>query len=193
MSREETLDFLSKALSEINDEPVFREPPEIVVKPDTTALLIRDFVEKLPEEKAPEKSGGLSKEPVWGDIYIKASRSLRELCESGKLSMDVIENELREKLLDSAKAFSEIVADKQKVPKTLIPKIAELKNAAGNFDEYFAYGEDVGVRVMFFMLYQMLSYADRIAENPDTKERLNDFFRRFGTAGITLSMLDVRG
>lgn len=193
MSREETLDFLSKALSEINDEPVFREPPEIVVKPDTTALLIRDFVEKLPEEKAPEKSGGLSKEPVWGDIYIKASRSLRELCESGKLSMDVIENELREKLLDSAKAFSEIVADKQKVPKTLIPKIAELKNAAGNFDEYFAYGEDVGVRVMFFMLYQMLSYADRIAENPETKERLNDFFRRFGTAGITLSMLDVRG
>lgn len=193
MSREETLDFLSKALSEINDEPVFREPPEIVVKPDTTALLIRDFVEKLPEEKAPEKSGGLSKEPVWGDIYIKASRSLRELCESGKLSMDVIENELREKLLDSAKAFSEIVADEQKVPKTLIPKIAELKNAAGNFDEYFAYGEDVGVRVMFFMLYQMLSYADRIAENPETKERLNDFFRRFGTAGITLSMLDVRG
>lgn len=193
MSREETLDFLSKALSEINDEPVFREPPEIVVKPDTTALLIRDFVEKPPEEKSPEKSGGLSKEPVWGDIYIKASRSLRELCESGKLSMEIIENELREKLLDSAKAFSEIVADEQKVPKTLIPKIAELKNAAGNFDEYFAYGEDVGVRVMFFMLYQMLSYADRIAENPETKERLNDFFRRFGTAGITLSMLDVRG
>ena len=193
MSREETLDFLSKALSEINDEPVFREPPEIVVKPDTTALFIRDFVEKPPEEKSPEKSGGLSKEPVWGDIYIKASRSLRELCESGKLSMEIIENELREKLLDSAKAFSEIVADEQKVPKTLIPKIAELKNAAGNFDEYFAYGEDVGVRVMFFMLYQMLSYADRIAENPETKERLNDFFRRFGTAGITLSMLDVRG
>ena len=49
------------------------------------------------------------------------------------------------------------------------------------------------MRVMFFMLYQMLSYADRIAENPDTKEPLNDFFRRFGTAGITLSMLDVRG
>lgn len=193
MSREETLDFLSKTLSEINDEPVFEEQPEIAVKPDTNALLVSDFAEKLPEEKAPEKSGGLSKEPVWGDIYIKASRSLRELCESGKLSMDVIENELREKLLGSAKAFAQIIAAEQKVPKTLIPKIAELKNAAGNFDEYFAYGEDVGVRVMFFMLYQMLSYADRIAENPDTKERLNDFFRRFGTAGITLSMLDVRG
>lgn len=193
MSREETLDFLSKTLSEINDEPVFEEQTEIAVKPDTNALLVSDFAEKLPEEKAPEKSGGLSKEPVWGDIYIKASRSLRELCESGKLSMDVIENELREKLLGSAKAFAQIIADEQKVPKTLIPKIAELKNAAGNFDEYFAYGEDVGVRVMFFMLYQMLSYADRIAENPDTKEPLNDFFRRFGTAGITLSMLDVRG
>ena len=193
MSREETLDFLSKTLSEINDESVFEEQTEIAVKPDTNALLVSDFAENLPEEKAPEKSGGLSKEPVWGDIYIKASRSLRELCESGKLSMDVIENELREKLLGSAKAFAQIIAAEQKVPKTLIPKIAELKNAAGNFDEYFAYGEDVGVRVMFFMLYQMLSYADRIAENPDTKEPLNDFFRRFGTAGITLSMLDVRG
>ena len=193
MSREETLDFLSKALSEINDEPGPEELPEIAVKPDTGTLLVKDFAENPPEEKAPEKNSGLSKEPVWGDIYIKASRSLRELCESGKLSMNVIENELREKLLDSANAFSKIIADEQKVPKTLVPKIAELRNAAGNFDEYFAYGEDVGVRVMFFMLYQMLSYADRIAENPDTKEPLNDFFRRFGTAGITLSMLDVRG
>lgn len=193
MSREETLDFLSKALSEINAEPAPEGLPEIAVKPDTNALSVKDFAENLPEEKAPPKNGGLSKEPVWGDIYIKASRSLRELCESGRLSMDVIENELREKLLDSAKAFAQIIADEQKVPKTLIPKIAELKNASANFDEYFAYGEDVGVRVMFFMLYQMLSYADRIAENPDTKEPLNDFFRRFGTAGITLSMLDVRG
>lgn len=193
MSHEETLDFLSKALNEINNEPVSEKPPEIVVKPDTNALLVSAFPQNPPEEKTPEKSGGLSKEPVWGDIYIKASRSLRELCESGKLSMNVIENELREKLLDSANAFAKIIADEQKVPKTLIPKIAELKNAAENFDEYFAYGEDVGVRVMFFMLYQMLSYADRIAENPDTKEPLNDFFRRFGTAGITLSMLDVRG
>lgn len=193
MSREETLDFLSKTLSEINDEPVFEELPEIAVKPDTTALMVSEFAEKLPEEKTPQKSEELSKEPVWGDIYIKASRSLRELCESGKLSMEIIGNELREKLLEAARAFSDIIADKQKVPKTLVPKIAELKNAAGNFDEYFSYGEDVGVRVMFFMLYQMLSYADRIAENPDTKERLNDFFRRFGPAGITLSMLDVRG
>ena len=193
MSHEETLDFLSKALNEINNEPVSEKPPEIVVKPDTNALLVSAFPQNPPEEKAPPKNGGLSKEPVWGDIYIKASRSLRELCESGKLSMNVIENELREKLLDSANAFAKIIADEQKVPKTLIPKIAELKNAAANFDEYFAYGEDVGVRVMFFMLYQMLSYADRIAENPDTKEPLNDFFRRFGTAGITLSMLDVRG
>ncbi|MGN0670697.1 MAG: hypothetical protein ACI4JZ_09115 [Oscillospiraceae bacterium] len=193
MSHEETLDFLSKALNEINDEPAPETLPEIVVKPDTNALLVSNFPQNLPEEKAPPKKDGLSKEPVWGDIYIKASRSLRELCESGKLSMNVIENELREKLLDSANAFAKIIADEQKVPKTLIPKIAELKNAAANFDEYFAYGEDVGVRVMFFMLYQMLSYADRIAENPDTKEPLNDFFRRFGTAGITLSMLDVRG
>ncbi len=78
------------------------------------------------------------------------------------------------------------------MPKMLMPRITELKSAAGDFDEYFKSGEDIGVRAMFFMMYQMLSYADRIAETPETKERLNDFFRRFGPAGITLSMLDMR-
>lgn len=134
----------------------------------------------------------LTVEPIWGDIYIKASRNLRELCESGRLSMKQIETELDNKLLDSARAFAEITADESKVPKVLIPKITELKAAAKNFDTYFQSGEDIAVRAMFFMLYQMLSYADRIVETPETKERLNDFFRRFGPAGITLSMLDMR-
>ena len=134
----------------------------------------------------------LTEEPIWGDIYIKASRNLRELCESGRLSMDQIEKELNSRLLDSAKAFAEIIADEAKVPKVLIPKITELKATAKNFDQYFQMGEDIAVRAMFFMMYQMLSYADRIVETPETKERLNDFFRRFGSAGITLSMLDMR-
>lgn len=219
MSREETLGFLSKTLGEINDNPpeISAEKPffpttEAAVIPEN-ALPPRPVIEKIAVQNPPaeksltEKSpaqnpvsnavlrdnGELSKEPIWGDIYIKASKSLRELCENGGLSMDIIENELRERLLESAKAFADIVKDEQKIPKVLVPKIAELKNAADHFDEYFSHGEDVGVRVMFFMLYQMLSYSDRIAENPETKERLNDFFRRFGTAGITLSMLDVRG
>lgn len=134
----------------------------------------------------------LTQEPIWGDIYIKASRNLRELCESGRISMGQIEKELDSRLLDSAKAFAEIIADESKVPKVLIPKITELKAASKNFDQYFQMGEDIAVRAMFFMMYQMLSYADRIVETPETKERLNDFFRRFGSAGITLSMLDMR-
>ena len=216
MSREETLGFLSKTLGEINGaEPLHEENSPRVSDsepffPTTQTAVIpqKPVIEKIAAQnppapkstaekpavpKIPRNNGELSKEPVWGDIYIKASKSLRELCENGRLSMDIIENELRERLLDSARAFADIVKDEQKIPKVLIPKIAELKNAADHFDEYFSHGEDVGVRVMFFMLYQMLSYSDRIAENPETKERLNDFFRRFGTAGITLSMLDVRG
>lgn len=219
MSHEETLGFLSKTLGEINkeapetsaDKPFFPTTKAAVITEN--ALPPRPIIEKIAAQNPPaektltEKSpaqnpvsnavlrdnGGLSKEPIWGDIYIKASKSLRELCENGGLSMDIIEKELRERLLESAKAFADIVKDEQIIPKVLVPKIAELKNAACHFDEYFSHGEDVGVRVMFFMLYQMLSYSDRIAENPETKERLNDFFRRFGTAGITLSMLDVRG
>lgn len=213
MSREETLGFLSKTLGEINggadyfeesavDDKPFFPTTQTAVIPEN-ALPPKPIIEKIaaqnpPAEKPPapvaaRENGELSKEPIWGDIYIKASKSLRELCENGRLSMDIIEKELRERLLESAKSFADIVKDEQKIPKTLVPKIAELKNAADHFDEYFSHGEDVGVRVMFFMLFQMLCYSDRIAENPETKERLNDFFRRFGTAGITLSMLDARG
>ena len=213
MSREETLGFLSKTLGEINggapvyeksaaDDKPFFPTTQTAVIPEN-ALPPKPIIEKIaaqnpPAERSPASAaardnGELSKEPIWGDIYIKASKSLRELCENGRLSMDIIEKELRERLLDSAKSFADIVKDEQKIPKTLVPKIAELKNAADHFDEYFSHGEDVGVRVMFFMLFQMLCYSDRIAENPETKERLNDFFRRFGTAGITLSMLDARG
>ncbi|MDE7363000.1 MAG: hypothetical protein K2N38_13820 [Oscillospiraceae bacterium] len=201
MSREETLSFLADSLNEINgtaesigderqEEP--KEPPKTDGDPLDIGIDLKTISEisAPPEEEADD--GKLSIEPIWGDIYIKASRNLRELIEDGKLSMDQIKTELREKLLSSAKAFAEITSDTAKVPKVLMPKITELRSAAGDFDEYFKSGEDIGVRAMFFMMYQMLSYADRIAETPETKERLNDFFRRFGSAGITLSMLDMR-
>lgn len=198
MSREETLSFLAESLNEINgvdgvksddvtDTPTEREdlPPDV-----GTDLKTISEISAPPEEDVDD--GKLTVEPIWGDIYIKASRNLRELIEDGRLSMEQIETELKDKLLSSARAFAEITADEAKVPKVLMPKITELKSAAGDFDEYFKSGEDIGVRAMFFMMYQMLSYADRIAETPETKERLNDFFRRFGSAGITLSMLDMR-
>lgn len=222
MTPEETMSFLAQSLSEINapvssepePKPELRSEP----KPEPKLILERkpaaeqkpvpvptpEPVQRVkeaspanikdynPPQEAVQKPKGLTVEPVWGDIYIKASRNLRELCESNRLSMKQIETELHDKLLDSTKAFAEITADESRVPKVLIPKITELKAAAQNFDQYFQLGEDIAVRAMFFMLYQMLSYSDRIVETPETKEGLNDFFRRFGPAGIMLSMLDMR-
>lgn len=207
MSPEETLSYLSQSLNEIN-APRVRQP-EAAVRENARIPEIRDSAAQpqiyenrtvppssaaadIPQKDEEKKPGQLTVEPIWGDIYIKASKSLRELCESGRLSMQQIEEELDDKLLDSARAFADITADESKVPKVLIPKITELRAAASSFDSYFKMGEDIAVRAMFFMLYQMLSYADRIVETPQTKERLNDFFRRFGPAGITLSMLDMR-
>jgi len=203
MSREETLSYLAESLNEINGindgEQFDYDTAESPDKPPETDELQPDIganLKTISEISAPPEDavddGKLTVEPIWGDIYIKASRNLRELIEDGRLSMEQIETELKDKLLSSARAFAEITAEEAKVPKVLMPRITELKSAAGDFDEYFKSGEDIGVRAMFFMMYQMLSYADRIAETPETKERLNDFFRRFGPAGITLSMLDMR-
>lgn len=198
MPREEIMKFLSDTLSEINtpffeqtDEPRsdYGAIPQTV--PDTHEESGQK-AEAAPPEAPPSKWAKLTEEPIWGDIYIKASRNLRELCESGKLTMEQMEAELKEHLLGAAEAFERITDNESKVPKKMIPKITELKAAAENFDQYFNYGEDIAVRAMFFMLYQMLTYADRIAETPETKDNLNDFFRRFGPAGITLSMLDMR-
>lgn len=208
MSAEETMRYLAQSLNEINAPADYSDMdiPDLFAGDENTeehkeqsassepqaiaATEPRRLEEYAPAEGMTPKS--LTVEPIWGDIYIKASRNLRELCESGKLSMEQIETELKEKLLTAAEQFAAVTKDESKVPKVLIPKITELKAAARNFDPYFQAGEDIATRAMFFMLYQMLSYADRIAETPETKENLNDFFRRFGPAGITLSMLDMR-
>lgn len=214
MSSGEMMSFLSDTLNEINgmddteddteqNEAVFQNEfeapqnvPEHVLSEDIRQL---DTIgAPVPETAAPSLKKPLTKwehltvEPIWGDIYIKASKSLRELCESGKLTMEQMETELKTHLLSAAEAFEKIIDDESSVPKVMIPKITELKAAASDFDRFFGYGEDVAIRAMFFMLYQMLTYADRIAESPETKDKLNDFFRRFGSAGITLSMLDMR-
>lgn len=198
MSREETLSYLAQSLSEINDMD-FGDYDDVEDVPESPPFSeepkhISEFISSVspPESKPKTDSAGLTIEPIWGDIYIKASRNLREVIESGKLTMEQIETELKNKLIDSARAFAEITADESKIPKSLVARIHELKTAADEFEGYFELGEDIAVRSMFFMMYQMLSYSDRIAETPETKERLNDFFKRFGPAGITLSMLDMR-
>ena len=197
MSSDEMMEFLSDTLKEINR---FDGIPDVQYDRALQTVPIAEG-DMPPSERGegnvPEitvtKWKTLTVEPVWGDIYIKASQSLRQLCESGKLTMEQMEDELRARLLSAAEAFEQITGDDSRVPKVMIPKITELKLAADNFDRYFAYGEDVAIRAMFFMQYQMLTYADRIANSPETKGRINDFFRRFGGAMITLSMLDMRG
>lgn len=207
MSREETLSYLAQSLSEINDtdfensENEKREIPESISQPPVESppknesefvSSISQISETLNKSAPATDSEGLTIEPIWGDIYIKASKNLREVIASGKLTMEQIETELKDKLLDSVRAFAEITADESKIPKSLVARIHELKTSIEGYEQYFDSGEDIAIRAMFFMMYQMLSYSDRIAETPETKARLNDFFRRFGPAGITLSMLDMR-
>lgn len=170
LSTEEQLSLLRSSIDEINS------PAE------TTA-------EEATEVPAEETKPALTKEPESDDIYIEASAKLREICESGRLTMEQIEGALRENLLSAADAFTEITS-RCGIPPQLSERISLLKKAADGLDKYFELGEDIAARAMFFMLYQMLSYSDRLAETEETKERLNGFFRRWGPSGITLSMLD---
>jgi len=147
-----------------------------------------EAVEQKPEEeKLPDL--GLTQEPESDDIYIKASRRLRIFCEERRLTMEQMENAVKENMVSVAEMYSALSAQ-DNIPPNIAERAEKLRLATDRLTEYFALGEDVAARVMFFMLYQMLSYSDRIAENEDTKERLNDFFRRYGGAGMALSLLD---
>lgn len=180
---------------EIPREPVQSAAP-VALAEEQPEFVESPVPERQPEQPfetaAPPAHETLTPEPDSEDIYIKASRKLREFCESGKLSRGQITAALKENLISAANAFSDVTAAAEEIPEGLAPKIAELRAASDNLEHYFALGEDVAERVMFFMMYQMLSYSDRIVETPETKERLNDFFRRYGPSGITLSMLDMR-
>lgn len=202
MTHEQTLSYLLSSINEIN-APAAAEPPAQqpaysapIQQAQAYAQPVQEQVQAaaqavVQQEQAASAQPLLTQEPVSGDIYIKASRKLREFCELGTLTQQGIEAAVKEGLIPAAEAFSQITAQKP-APPPLSERIAELKAASDRIDEYFGLGEDVAARVMFFMLYQMLSYSDRLAELPETKARLNDFFRRWGAAGITLSMLDMR-
>ena len=196
MTHEQTLSYLLSSINEINATAAVQEQPSVqptvqpAVQPQASAQPAANHAVNLAANPAPAKPL-LTEEPPSGDIYIKASRKLREFCELGTLTQQGIESAVKEGLIPAAEAFSQITAQKP-VPPPLSERIAELKAASDGIGGYFALGEDIAARVMFFMLYQMLSYSDRLAELPETKQRLNDFFRRWGAAGITLSMLDMR-
>lgn len=207
MTHEQTLSYLLSSINEINapaagdrtsqNAPIQQaqlvqpvEPVQPVQPAPAEPVQAQPLPTVAPVQAAPVQPL-LTEEPPSGDIYIKASRKLREFCELGTLTQQGIEAAVKEGLIPAAEAFSEITAQKP-APPPLSERIAELKAASDGIDGYFSLGEDVAARVMFFMLYQMLSYSDRLAELPETKARLNDFFRRWGAAGITLSMLDMR-
>ncbi len=206
MSRDEALSYLVSSINEINsdsdddfDDDLAEELQPVTAAvaqtEQTEATIAEDVADTTAEQPAAEPeqpelpSLNLSEEPASDDIYIKASRRLRQYCEERLLTMEEIENEVKQNMVNVAESYSALSAEGN-IPKAIEQRVETLKNATDRLPEYFALGEDIAARVMFFMLYQMLSYSDRIVEQPETKERLNDFFRRYGSAGMALSLLD---
>lgn len=184
---EETADFTADEPQAEYIPPVIAEISSVGSESETTRS--RNEISAPAEEQT---TSPFTPEPPSKDIYIKASRKIREICESGRLTREEIQTALKENLVSAAAQFAEIAGANEDIPRHIAPKIEELRAASENLSQYFALGEDIAERVMFFMMYQMLSYSDRIVEAPETKERLNYFFKRYGPSGIMLSMLDMR-
>ncbi len=205
MSREEAMSYLLDSISEINSD----ECPENISEGSESADAAENIathtegisdVEAVAEESVSDVPvqehceevipvSLLTVEPESEDVYIKASRKLRGFCDEGRLSMGEIESAVKENMVSVAEVYSALCAENE-MPDIVAERAEKLRNATDHLSEYFALGEDIAARVMFFMLYQMLSYSDRIAEQPETKERLNDFFRHYGPAGLALSLID---
>lgn len=190
MTHDEAISYLLSSISEINSDP------------DESAADAADFAEEQPtvEPSTPPKQTEqpeeaplpqLTHEPESDDIYIRASRRIRELCEDGRLTMEQVDSAVKEQLVEASERFSSLDISAAELPPTVKAHAVNLAAAAERLPEYFALGEDIAARVMFFMLYQMLSYTDRVVQTDETKQRLNYFFVRFGAAGIILSMLDA--
>lgn len=173
----------------VPDTPPIPPIPPAPPAPDTPPVSAETAP---PEPPAPsEPVYPWTKEPDSPDIYIQASRKLRELCDDGKLTMEQINTAVREQLVPASETYSALDPESSPLPEAVKKRARQLAVAADCLNDYFALGEDIAARVMFFMLYQMLSYTDRIVQSDDTKQRLNYFFVRFGAAGIVLSMLDA--
>ncbi|MGN0687975.1 MAG: hypothetical protein ACI4KA_07725 [Oscillospiraceae bacterium] len=194
MSREETMAFLLDSINEINAEPCDdelaaeeHESAQPENNEDDAPMAEQSCA--IEQTEAAPNGARLSIEPQSDDVYIKASRRLRLFCEENSIGMDDIELEVKENMVAAAEMYSAMTADND-IPGNIAERAEKLRLATDRLTDYFALGEDIAARVMFFMLYQMLSYSDRIAQTDETKERLNDFFRRFGGVGMALSLLD---
>lgn len=217
MSREETMSYLLDSIAEINapDVPDTPDTPDILageqrgshvepvqpaepVNPMNTANPAEptaepvQTVQNIPTaESVAAAVPALTHEPDSQDIYIHASRSIRNLIEGGRLTMEQVNTAVREQLVEASEVYSGLDIGRAQLPAAVKKHARQLDAAADHLTDYFALGEDIAARVMFFMLYQMLSYTDRIVQTDATKQRLNYFFVRYGAAGMVLSMLDA--
>ncbi len=208
LSHDQTISYLLDSIAEINSAPEQPAAPEISPErseqqgqqrqPETVSVPQPEVSPELPkQEEAPEEdppkepAPALTKEPESTDIYILASRRIREICEEGRLTMEQVNTAVKEQLVPAAEIYSRLDVENAPLPPAVKGRARQLTAAADRLTEYFALGEDVAARVMFFMLYQMLSYTDRIVQSDETKQALNYFFVRFGPAGIILSMLEA--
>lgn len=212
MSREETMNYLLDSIAEINSpvesaakpselsEPLEQSEPEkhqvesqLVqpVQPVTPVQSAQPAETPIPAAVTAAAIPQLTREPESPDIYIHASRSIRALIEDGRLTMEQVNTAVREQLVEASEVYSGLDIASAQLPAAVKKHARQLDYAADHLTEYFTLGEDIAARVMFFMLYQMLSYTDRIVQTDVTKQRLNYFFVRFGAAGMVLSMLDA--
>ena len=168
MSRAQTLSFLKDSINEINSAA---------------------------DEDEEEEDTGYSpytKEPKSDDIYLIASKRLRELCEKGVLTPERMQTELKMSVQATAKNFTEIASNEHNIPHELIRRVRDLKRGSSMLQKYMALGEDIASRVMFFMLYQMLVYTDGIEKSYDSALKLGAFVRRFSDIEMTLLELNAR-
>ena len=168
MSRAQTLSFLKDSINEINsaaDED---------------------------EEEEDTAYSPYTREPKSDDIYLIASKRLRELCEKGVLTPERMQTELKMSVQATAKNFTEIASNEHNIPHELIRRVRDLKRGSSMLQKYMALGEDIASRVMFFMLYQMLVYTDGIEKSYGSALKLGAFVRRFSDIEMTLLELNAR-
>ena len=188
MSHEETMSYLLDSIAEINSTP--EESRAVSGEPAKTEA-VQSETSEPPEPVEIPTIPQLTKEPDSPDIYIQASSRIRGLIEDGRLTMEQVSTAVREQLVEASEVYSGLDIENAQLPEAVKKRARQLGSATDRLPEYFTLGEDIAARVMFFMLYQMLSYTDRVVQSDVTKQKLNYFFVRFGAAGMVLSMLDA--
>ncbi|MDE7193445.1 MAG: hypothetical protein K2O14_05690 [Oscillospiraceae bacterium] len=131
--------------AEVSPEAVSDEPQAPYIPPVIKEVTNEESedIAKTVNEEAPEpeeRTSPFTAEPPSKDIYIKASRKIREICESGRLTREEIQTALKENLVSAAEQFAEIAGANADIPRHIAPKIEELRAASENLSQYIALG-----------------------------------------------------